>query len=177
MFDTLWQDTRFAIRALRKSPGFTCAAILMLALGIGATTAVVSAVNVTLVRPLPYTEPDRIVMVWEEMNVAGVRQNTPAPANFIDWSQRNRVFESMAATFAATANITGDGAPEQIVGRRVTSNFLHVLGAQPLLGRFFSEDEDTRNAPVVVISYRLWQRRYEGDPAMVGKTITLNDAK
>jgi len=177
MLDAILQDIRFAVRALRKAPGFTIAAVLMLALGIGATTAVVSAVNVILVRPLPYTDSDRIVMVWEEMNVAGVRQNTPAPANFIDWARRNRVFESMAATFAATANITGDGAPEQIVGRRVTSNFIHVLGAQPALGRFFSEDEDTRNAPVVVISYRLWQRRYEGDPAMVGKTITLNDAK
>ena len=177
MLETIWQDIRFAVRALRKTPGFTVAAVLMLALGIGATTAVVSAVNVTLVRPLPYTDPDRIVMVWEEMNVAGIRQNTPAPANFIDWSRRNRVFETMAATFAATANITGDGAPEQIVGRRVTSNFLSVLGARPMLGRFFSEDEDLQNAPVAVISYRLWQRRYSGDSSMVGKTITLNDAK
>src|SRR5258705_9199417 len=100
MLDTLRQDTRFAIRTLRKTPGFTLAAVLMLALGIGATTAVVSAVNVTLVRPLPYTNPDRIVMVWEEMNVAGIRQNTPAPANFIDWSRRNRGFERMAATLA-----------------------------------------------------------------------------
>jgi putative ABC transport system permease protein len=116
-------------------------------------------------------------MVWEEMNVAGIRQNTPAPANFIDWSRRNRVFESMAATFAATANITGDSAPEQIVARRGTRNFLHVLGARPMLGRFFSEDEDLQNAPVAVISYRLWQRRYAGDPAIVGRTITLNDAK
>src|SRR6266850_330650 len=177
MLDTLWQDTRFAIRALRKSPGFTVAAVLMLALGIGATTAVVSAVDVTLVRPLPYNDPDHIVMVWEDMNVAGIRQNTPATANFIDWSRRNRVFESMAATFAATANITGDGAPEQIIARRVTPNFLHVLGARPMLGRFFSDDEDRQNASVAVISYRLWQRRYAGDAAIVGRTITLNDAK
>ena len=177
MLDTVWQDGRFAIRALRKSPGFTLAAVLMLALGIGATTAVVSAVDVTLVRPLPYDDPNRIVMVWEDMNVAGIRQNTPAPANFIDWSQRNRVFESMAATFAATVNITSDGAPEQIVARRVSPNFLHVLGARPMLGRFFSDEDDRQNAPVAVISYRLWQRRYAGDPAIVGKTITLNDAK
>jgi predicted permease len=177
MLDALWQDARFAVRSLRKTPGFTVAAVLMLALGIGATTAVVSAVDVTLVRPLPYDDPDRIVMVWEDMNVAGIRQNTPAPANFIDWLGRNRVFESMAATFAATVNITGDGAPEQVVGRRVTPNFLHVLGARPLLGRFFSEDEDRQSVPVVVISYRLWQRRYAADPAIVGKTITLNDAK
>src|SRR5258705_10947988 len=177
MFDTLWQDTRFAIRALRKSPGFTVAAVLMLALGIGATTAVVSAVDVTLVRPLPYNDPDHVVMVWEDMNVAGIRQNTPSTANFIDWSRRNRVFESMAATFAATANITGDGAPEQIVARRVTPNFLHVLGARPMLGRFFSDDDDRQDAPVAVISYRLWPRRYAGDAAIVGRAITLNDAK
>ena len=177
MLDAIRQDTWFAIRALWKSPGFTFAAVLMLALGIGATTAVVSALDVTLVRPLPYDDPNRIVMVWEDMNVAGMRQNTPAPANFIDWSRRNRMFESMAATFAATANITGDGAPEQIVARRVTPNFLHVLGARPMLGRFFSDEDDRQTAPVAVISYRLWQRRYAGDPAIVGKTITLNDAK
>ena len=155
MLDAIRQDTWFAIRALWKSPGFTFAAVLMLALGIGATTAVVSALDVTLVRPLPYDDPNRIVMVWEDMNVAGMRQNTPAPANFIDWSRRNRVFESMAATFAATANITGDGAPEQIVARRVTPNFLHVLGARPMLGRFFSDEDDRQTAPVAVISYRL----------------------
>jgi predicted permease len=111
------------------------------------------------------------------MSAAGIARTTPAPANYFDWASRNRVFEAMAATAGATANITGDGAPEQVVGRRVTANFFQVVGARPLLGRSFSEDEDRQSAPVVVISYRLWQRRYLGDSAMIGRNITLNGAK
>ena len=177
MFETIWSDARYAVRSLRRTPGFSIAAVLTLALGIGGTTAIVSAVDAVLMRPLPYDDPDRVVTVWEEMSAAGIARNTPAPANYFDWASRNRVFEAMAATAAATANITGDGAPEQVIGRRVTANFFQVVGAWPLLGRSFSEDEDRQNAPVVVISYRLWQRRYLGDSAMIGRTITLNGAK
>ena len=177
MFETIWSDARYAVRSLRRTPGFTVAAVLTLALGIGGTTAIVSAVDAVLMRPLPYDDPDRVVTVWETMSALGIAGTTPAPANYFDWVSRNRVFEAMAATAAATANITGDGAPEQVVGRRVTANFFQVVGARPLLGRAFSEDEDRQSAPVVVISHRLWQRRYLGDSAMIGSTITLNGAK
>jgi predicted permease len=176
MFETIWSDARSAVRSLRRTPGFTIAAVLTLALGIGGTTAIVSAVDAVLMRPLPYDDPDRVVTVWEEMSAAGIARITPAPANYFDWASRNRVFEAMAATAAATANITGDSAPEQVIGRRVTANFFQVVGARPFLGRSFSEDEDRQSAPVVVISYRLWQRRYLGDSAMIGRTITLNGA-
>ena len=142
----------------------------------GATTAIVSMVDAVLLRPLPYSEPDRIVMVWEDMSALGFPRNTPAPANYVDWLERNRVFDGMAATIAARANITGGGMPERVLGRRVTANFFDVLGVRPLVGRTFTADEDRQNAPVVVISHTLWQRRYSGDPAIVGQRMRMNDA-
>jgi hypothetical protein len=140
-------DIRFALRAFTRSPGFSTAVVLTLALGIGATTAAVSTVDAVLLRPLPYAEPDRIVTVWEEATASGFPRNTPAPANYVDWRDRNRVFASMAATAAANANITGDGAPEQVLGRRVTANFFDVLGTRPIVGRTFSAEEERVNAP------------------------------
>jgi predicted permease len=170
-------DIRFALRAFTKSPRFTAAVVFTLAFGIGATTAVVSTVDAVLLRPLPYGDPVRIVTVWEEATALGFPRNTPAPANYLDWRDRNRVFESMAATASANANITGDGAPEQVLGRRVTANFFDVLGTRPIVGRTFSAEEERMNAPVVVISYALWRRRYQADPAIAGRDITMNDAR
>jgi predicted permease len=168
-------EIRYALRSLRRTPGFTAAAVLTLALGIGATTAIVSTVDAVLLRPLPYDDADGLVMVWEDASAVGFPRNTPAPANYADWRDRNRVFQAMAATAPANANLTGDGAPEQILGRRTTANFFEVLGARPLLGRTFSEEEDRLNAPVVVISHGLWRRRYLGDPAIVGRDIAMNN--
>ena len=174
--EPLLQDVRVAVRSSLRDRGVVLIALLSLALGIGATTAIVSTVDAVLLRPLPYREPDRLVMVWEDASFAGFPKNTPAPGNYIDWQARNRVFEDMAATRPARANLTGDGLPERVLGRRVTASFFSVLGVQPLLGRTFTEDEDRQNAPVVVISHSLWQRRYAGDPAVIGRQLTMNDA-
>jgi putative ABC transport system permease protein len=169
----LLADLRYAVRLLRKTPVFTIAAIGTLALGIGANTTIFSLVQTMLVQPLPYQDPDQVVMVWEDRTAAGFRQNTPAPANFRDWRTRNRSFTDMAATAFAFANLTGDGAPELVIGRRVTANFFSVLGVQPVAGRMLTAADDTIGQRVVVISHALWQRRYAGDPGIVGRTISM----
>jgi putative ABC transport system permease protein len=166
-------DLRYAVRLLRKTPVFTCAAVATLALGIGANTTIFSLVQTMLLEPLPYQDPDRVVMVWEDRTAAGFPRNTPAPANYRDWRTMNRSFTDMAATAFAFANLTGDSGPELVVGRRVTPNFFSVLGVQPVLGRTFTSADDTIGVRVVVISHALWQRRYGGDPGIVGRTISM----
>lgn len=167
-------DFRYAVRLLRKTPVFTVAAIGTLVLGIGANTTIFSLVQTILLRPLPYQAPDQVVMVWEDASAAGFPRNTPAPANYVDWRAMNRSFTDMAAATFASSNLTGDGAPEFVLGRRVTANFFSVLGVQPLLGRAFTAADDASGARVVVISYALWQRRYGGDPGIVGRTIVMS---
>jgi predicted permease len=169
----LLADLRYAVRLLRKTPVFTTAAIGTLALGIGANTTIFSLVQTMLLRPLPYQDPDRVVMVWEDRTAAGFPRNTPAPANYRDWRTRNTSFTDMAAAAFAFANLTGDGGPELVIGRRVTANFFSVLGVQPLVGRTFTAADDTMGQRVVVISHALWQRRYSGDPGIVGRTISM----
>jgi putative ABC transport system permease protein len=173
--EAFFADVRYAIRLLRKSPGFACTAIATLALGIGATTAIFSTVDTVLIRPLPYANPDRLVMVWEEASFAGVPRNTPAPGNYFDWIRRTRSFSDMAATRGAGASLTGDGAPEQLRGRRVTANFFSVLGVSPAIGRTFTDEEDRTGAALVIISHGLWQRRFGGDRSIVGRTLLLDD--
>jgi len=170
----LLADLRYAMRLLRKTPIFTIAAIGTLALGIGGNTTIFSLVQTMLLRPLPYQNPDEVVMVWEDRTVAGFPRTTPAPANYRDWRARNRSFTDMVATSFAFANITGDGPPELVLGRRVTANFFSVLGVQPVLGRSLTAADDTGGARIVVISYALWQRRYGGDPGLVGRTISMS---
>jgi len=167
-------DLRYALRVLRKTPVFTIAALGTLALGIGANTAIFSLVQTMLLRPLPYQNPDQVVMVWEDRTAAGFPRNTPAPANYRDWQAMNRSFTDMAATAFAFANLTGDGAPELVIGRRVTANFFSVLGVQPVLGRAFTAADDTSGDRIVVISHALWQRRYGGDPGIVGRMISMS---
>jgi putative ABC transport system permease protein len=173
---TLVADLRYGLRLLRQAPAFGAIAILALALGIGANTAIFSNVHDLMLRPLPYSGSDRLVMVWEDASFASFPKNTPAPANYFDWKEQNHVFTDMAATRGNAANLTADGPPEQVVGSGVTANFFSVLGVEPLLGRTFSEAEDRAAAPLVVISYRLWQRRYAGDPSAVGRTMLMNGA-
>src|SRR5207247_2001167 len=173
----MWSDLRYALRLLRRAPGFTVVAVATLGLGIGANTAIFSTIDAMLIRPLPYHDPDRIVMVWEDAREAGFLRNTPAPGNYTEWTRMNRSFTAMAATRGASASVTSDGSPEFILGRAVTANFFQVLGAQPLIGRTFTADEDRRGAAVAIVSYGLWQRRYGGDPAVLGRTILLNDNK
>ena len=170
----LLADFRYAVRLLRRTPVFTIAAIGTLALGIGANTTVFSLVRDVLLRPLPYQNPDQIVMVWEDRTAAGFPRNPTAPGNYRDWRVMNRSFTDMAATGFAFANITGDGAPELVLGRRVTATFFSVLGVEPVLGRPFTAADEATGQRVVVISYALWQRRYNGDRGIIGRTISMS---
>jgi putative ABC transport system permease protein len=174
---TLLADLRYGLRLLRQAPGFTLIAICALALGIGANTAIFSTLDAVLLRPLPYDDPDRVMMVYEDASHIGFARNTPAPANYFDWRAQNHVFTDMAATRGRSMNLTGDGSPEQINGVAVTPNFFSVLGVRPLLGRSFTEEEDRDAAQVVVISYGLWQRRYAADPGVLNRPILLSDAR
>ncbi len=174
---TLTADLRYGLRLLRQAPGFAAIAILALALGIGANTAIFSTLDAVVLRALPYQDPDRVMMVFEDSSSIGFPNNTPAPANYFDWKAQNHVFTDLAAVRYRGYSITGDGTPEQLKGQAVTSNLFSVLGVTPLIGRTFSPEEDRDGAQVVVISYGLWQRRYSGDPARINQPIYLNGAK
>jgi predicted permease len=171
----LYAYLRTAFRQMRRNPGFFAVALAALALGIGANTAIFIAVEGVLLRPLPYADPNRLVMVWEDASYLGFARNTPAAANYVDWRSQNTVFTDMVAIRYANAAFTGDQAPEQLLGRRVTPNFFDVLGVQPFLGRPFTAEEDAASRKVVVLSYALWQRRFGGDPAILGRSILMDD--
>src|SRR5262245_43591081 len=173
----LLADLRYALRLLRKTPIFTIAAIGTLALGIGANTTIFSLVQTVLLHPLPYTDPDRVVMVWEDVSKAGFPRNTPAPGNFNDWRANNISFSGMAATRGVIASLTMDGPPEQVMGRGVSPNFFDVLGVRPAIGRTFTPADDRIGVNVVIISDALWQRRYGKDPHIVGREILMNGVK
>jgi putative ABC transport system permease protein len=173
--DTLWKDFRFAARVLWKSPGFTAIALLALVLGIGANTAIFSVVNAVLLRPMPFADATRLVMVWET-SPRGSKNNVANPQNFTDWQMRNRSFEKMAAyvPFQLTVSLTGDGTPEEVPGNYITREFFPILGVRPALGRNFLPEEDTANAPdVALMSDGLWRRRYGADPNIVGKKLVV----
>lgn len=171
------QDLRYAFRVLIKNPGFTSVAVIALALGIGANSAIFSVVNTVLLRPLPYKDPDQLVMVWEDSSRHGYPRDTPAVANFIDWRDQNQTFAGMSAMAMRSFNLTGEGEPEKIEGRRVSASLFPLLGVEPQLGRTFIGDEDKTGANrVVILSHTLWQRRFRGDTSIVGKSITLNSA-
>jgi predicted permease len=174
----MYNDLRYAIRQLRKNPGFTAVAVLTLALGIGANTAIFSLVDAVLLRPLPFREPDRLVMIWEDASRIGFPQNNPAPGNYSDWKSQNRVFEDVAAVSWRTFNLTGDGQPERINANTITANFFPLLGIRPALGRYFlPEDDRPDSQKVAILGYGLWQRRFGGDPGIVGREILLDGAK
>jgi putative ABC transport system permease protein len=170
-----WQDLVYASRTLIKTPGFTLVAVIALALGIGANTAILSVVDTVLLRPLPYKDADQLVMVWEDASLVGFPHNTPAPANFIDWRAQNQVFQELAATARLSFNLTGSGEPERIDGRRVSTNLFSLLGVDAQLGRTFLPEEDQAGSHhVVIMSNGLWQRRFGSDPAIIGRSLTLN---
>ena len=171
----LLHDLRYAVRMQLKNPAFTIIAVIALALGIGANTAIFSVVNTVLLRPLPYKDPDRLVMVWEEASKHGYPRDTPAAANFVDWRDQNQVFEGMAAIADESFNFTGAGDPERLEGRRVSASLFPLLGVEPQIGRVFNASEDQPGAHrVVLLSYSFWQRRFGGDQNIVGKPLTLN---
>ncbi len=171
----LLQDLRYGLRMMRRNPGFTVIAIISLALGIGANTAIFSLVNAVLLRPLAFPEPDELVLVWEDAPERGTPQDTPAPANYADWKTQNQVFEDMAALAPRSFNLTGDGEPERVFTYGITANLWPLLGASPALGRSFTPGDDKPEASnVVIISHHLWQNRFGGDPDVLGKSLQLN---
>src|SRR5438270_302485 len=151
MIGDLRQDLRYGLRMLLRNPGFTAIAVLALALGIGANSAIFSVVNTILLRPLPYKNPSQLVVIWENATHLGFPKNTPSPANFLDWRQQNTVFEGMAAFAMRSFNLTGVGEPERLDGRRVSANLFDLLGVKPILGRSFVPEEDKPGTKVVLL--------------------------
>jgi predicted permease len=171
----LLQDLRYASRMLVRQPGTSAIAILTLAIGIGANAAIFSAVDSLLLRPLPYDDPDRLVMIWEKRQAEGVYDNVVSPADFFDWVRMNTVFESIAAQATSTVDWTGGGEPVRLFAGSVSPSFFRVLGTRMAHGREFREDEAiVGRQMVVILSHGLWQRRFGGDPGAVGRTVTLN---
>ncbi|HXJ05624.1 MAG TPA: ABC transporter permease [Candidatus Acidoferrum sp.] len=175
VIETLFQDVRYALRVLRNSPGFAAVAILTLALGIGANTAIFSVIDSALLRPLPYTDPAGLVMVWENNSQHPNPHNTVSPPDFLDWQSRNSIFAEMAAIIDQHANLTGNGLPQEVVLQDVSANFFSVLGVNPGLGPgFTAENGQKGHDDVVILSYGFWKERFAGDAAIIGKTILLN---
>jgi len=171
----LWRDFESGLRQVRRNPMFSAVAIATLALGIGVNTAMFSAVDAVLIRPLPYDDAGRLVMIWDDMSRTDSPKFFSTPPEWHEWRLNNTVFTDIAATEPGLATLSGDGEPEELAGRRVTANLWSVLGARPLIGRVFTEDEDARGVRVAVISYGLWQRRFGGSPDVLGRKVTLND--
>jgi putative ABC transport system permease protein len=167
--DHFTQDLRYGVRSLLRTPGFAAVAVVTLALGIGANTAIFSVVNSVLLRPLAYKNPDRLVTILHDGS------NPVAPANYLDWRDQSRSFDAMAAAEAWGPNLTGGQSPEHLRGLRVTQNLLPMLGVEPMLGRLFVVGEDeTGREHEVVLAYSLWQRLFEGSPDALGKSMHLN---
>ena len=174
--ETFIHDLRYAVRTLLKKPGFAAIVILALAIGIGANTAIFSVVNAVLLRPLPYADPDRIVMVWMDNTRMKVDQDIHSYANYVDYRDRNQSFEYIAAYSGVSLNLVGSGDPERVIGAMSTANLFSVLGVQPMLGRVYTvEEEEPGRDQVVVLGYGLWQRRFGGNPGIIGQTISLSD--
>jgi predicted permease len=178
LFSTFTFDTRCAVRSLRRAPAFTSLAIIIIALGIGANTAIFSLVSAVLLKPLPFVEPEELVFLWEDASAAGGSpRGEVAPANFVDWRQRSRSFEDIAALETQSYNLTENGEPERVRGVRTTPNLLSILGIQPTVGRRFSPNEVAESTPVVVVSESLWVRRFGANPNAVGQDIVLNGSR
>ena len=176
LVDTLWRDLLFAARLLRKTPGFTLVAILTLALGIGANSAIFSVVNAMLLRPLPYPEPDRLVRIWEASLKDSDMRNVVGPLNFMDWRDRSRSFEAMAAMSGGDTNLNIDGRPVALPALTASPEFFSVLGVPPLLGRtFVPEDGLSGRENEVILSYQLWRSQFGADPSIIGKKTLVND--
>ncbi len=165
----LIQDLHFALRQLRKSPGFTAVAVITLALGIGANTAIFSVVNAVLLRPLPYKDDSRLVVILNK------GRNPVAPANFIDWRSQSQSFSQMGAAEYWTPNLTGTDNPEKLWALHVTPDIFPMLGVQPLLGRMFlPEEQEAGKEHEVVLSYSLWQSHFAGNPEIIGRSVALS---
>ncbi|HKS39965.1 MAG TPA: ABC transporter permease, partial [Blastocatellia bacterium] len=170
---TLFQDLRYALRMLFKKPAFTIVAVMTLALGIGANSTIFSFVNGILLRPLPYQNPERLMMLDETASKRGVSSMGVSFPNFADWREQNHVFEDIAAYQGDTYTVVDGGEPEQISGARVSAGMFEILGVSPTLGRTFLTEEDHPNQDaVILLSDGLWRRRFAADPNIIGQTIT-----
>jgi putative ABC transport system permease protein len=172
----LLQDVRYALRGMAKARGLTLVAIVTLGLGIGANTAIFSVINALLLKPLPYANADRLVMVWQDMrSKGGPATEWTTPGNHFDWQAQKDVFESVTTFRGWNVSLSGDGIPEAVPGEQVTPDYFDVLGAHAELGRTFRADEGLLNAPrVVILSHRIWTDRFGADPRAVGRMVTLN---
>lgn len=174
--DSIIKDIRYGVRGLLKRPGFTAIALLALALGIGANTAIFSLVNAVVLRPLPYPEPDRLVWMWGNIRNGGSRASV-SPPDFLDYRNQNKTFEQLAAsgTQPRPVNLTGSGDPERLMASAVTGNYFDAFGVTPAIGRGLTlENEKSGQDQVAVLSHAFWQKRFAGDKDIVGKTITLD---
>jgi predicted permease len=179
--DILRQDLAYTMRALGRSPGFTVTAIVVTALGIGATTAAFSVADYTLLRPLPFRDSDRLVKLWENDRIQGFTTMDPSPANYRDWKAMAHSFTSMAAYSSVSINLTGngpgDGSPERLDGAAFSAGLLDILDVRPVLGRAFTQADDLADSPpTIILSDSLWRRRFGGDPGVLGRTVRLDDA-
>src|SRR5215208_3855564 len=172
--ESFLRDIRYSLRLLRRAPAFTTAVAITLALGIGANAAIFSVVNGVLLKPLPYAEPDRLVMVWGKHTTIG-REVASLP-DFLDWRGSATAFEQVAGSGNIALNLGSDtGEPERVRGNRVTANWLQTFGVRPLLGRGFTKDDEVWGSHrVVLLSHGLWQRRFGGKAEIVGQAITMN---
>ena len=172
--DLLGQDLRYTARMLRRAPGFAITAVLIVALGIGATTAAFSVTDFVLLRPLPFPDPERLVKVWERSS--GYGRMELSPANYRDWKKASTVFESIGTYHGLAANMLGAGEPLRVEGASVSFDLFPTLGVQPLIGRLFLDTDDREGAAgTTLLSYRLWQTRYGGDPAVIGRQVMLDN--
>ncbi|MGB6876444.1 MAG: ABC transporter permease, partial [Candidatus Acidiferrales bacterium] len=175
-FEMLWQDIRYGVRMLRKNPGFTIVAVLTLALGIGANTAIFSVIESVLLRPLPYDHPENLIEIWNTYPPA-VPEGGLSPGDFRDWQRKATTVSEMAAYawVHPGANLTGDGDPQRVELSYATSDLFPMLGVKPAVGRLFVSDEDRPgSAPIVVLSHRFWQSRFGADPGAIGRSVTLD---
>src|SRR5437879_3380759 len=181
MLDSILQDLRYAFRALKRDAGFATFAILVVGLGVGASSTVFSIVNAVLIRPLPFRDPGRLVWIFNHEENTDLSGQTTQVGHFLDLRRENQSFSDLAAYFAfygvGDNKLTGQGEPERLSGVPVSANFFQLLGVQPQLGRLFTAEECKWNGPkVVLLSHGLWVRRFASDPAIVGRALTLNDA-
>ncbi len=173
---TFWQDLHYGGRLLLKSPAFTLVAILTLALGIGANTAIFSVVDAVIFRPLPFPNQRQLVIVWETDANRQIERGTTPPADFFDWRAQNQVFQHISAFQTWFYNLTGTGEPEQLWGARVSADFFDLLGVKPALGRTFNPDEDQPGHDrVVIITHGIWAQHFAADPSVIGRSITIDD--
>src|SRR5579872_4357583 len=172
--DAFAVDLRHGLRALVRAPAYTASVVLVMALGIGANASVFAALDQTVFRALPYRDPGRLVVLWEDFSAFGRPRARVSPQTFLDWRAMASTFDQIGAYGLDSQTLSGNGTPQEVRGARVTANLIPLLGVSPAVGRTFTADEERPGSGKVVLSYRLWQGRYGGDAAILGRVITMN---